>query len=1092
MAALESGLRKQLERTVIKAREIAEDGARAALQTLAVSQPDAYATMTPEQRAQRTALRAKAKNLGEGSREQGIAPLIEEIAYEQWHRLLFARFLAENRLLMHPLGGHLSIDECTELAPSEGADNGWDLAGRYTALMLPGIFRADDPAAQVRLAREYRSQLEALVADLSEDVFTSDDGLGWTYQFWQAKKKDEVNKAGHKIGARELAPVTQLFTEDYMVRFLLENSLGAWWAARHPESPLIKDMDYLRLGEDGTPAAGTFPGWPERAAEVTAMDPCCGSGHFLVRAFHLLRRMRMEEEGFDTAGAGDAVLRDNLFGLELDERCVQIACFALALEAWKSGGHRPIPVPQIACSGTPVGGQLEDWLIIAGDDEILRDTLAELHRLFRDAPILGSLIDPRTVVRQRGLFAPNWNRIQEALRTEEIRDKKNGSVPNAVGEVVQAANLLSRSYSLVATNPPFLHRGKQNPTLMSFSDKHHASTKSDLATAFMERCMSFVQERGTVASVSPHAWLFLGSYREMREYWIRNIKWLVTGYLGTRAFESISGEVVSALIGIFSKESPERSHAFAFIDATTGGQAQEKDRLLREHPPMPVLQVSQLANPEHRITFTKPDQSRLLGEYAQGLHGQGTFDDRCFILRFWELGSISGGWIRQQSTGNSDQQYSGATNILRWENGAGLLRQLIDDMAEAGYSSGKWKAGLAAWGRRGVAIGGMGELHAHPYLGTSFNLNLSVVLPRKDEHFPAIWCYCSSEEYIQNVRRIDRKQKVTSNTFVKVPFDLERWQKVADETGPLPEPHSNDPTQWLFKGHPNDSTAPLQVSVARLLGYRWPEQPETDGLEVHGDADGLVALSSLRGETSAPERLRALLASAYGEKWSHGVQEHLLVEAGFAGRDLGAWLGDSKGFFAQHTKLFHNRPFIWQIWDGSRDGFSVLVNYHKLTSAALDRLIYSYLGDWIARQERSRKAGEPGAEDRLIKARVLKDKLEAIRDGEPPYDIYVRWKPLHEQPIGWDPDLNDGVRVNIRPFVEAGILRSKFSINWNKDRGDNPLGSTARQYAAEAQQAAVNAGELSSTDGRERLNDLHLTRAVKEAARARVREMAAT
>ena len=218
----------------------------------------------------------------------------------------------------------------------------------------------------------------------------------------------------------------------------------------------------------------------------------------------------------------------------------------------------------------------------------------------------------------------------------------------------------------------------------------------------------------------------------------------------------------------------------------------------------------------------------------------------------------------------------------------------------------------------------------------------------------------------------------------------------------------------------------------------------------------------------------------------------MLAEAGFAGRDLGAWLADGKGFFAQHVKLFHNRPFIWHIWDGARDGFSVLVNYHKLTRAALDKLIYTYLGEWITRQEQARHAGEPGAEDRLIKARELKAKLEAIRDGEPPYDVYVRWKPLPEQPLGWDPDLNDGVRLNIRPFVEAGILRAKFSINWNKDRGDNPPGSTARQYAAEAQQAAQNRHALPSTDGRERLNDLHLTRKVKEAARQRARTEAAT
>jgi hypothetical protein len=273
--------------------------------------------------------------------------------------------------------------------------------------------------------------------------------------------------------------------------------------------------------------------------------------------------------------------------------------------------------------------------------------------------------------------------------------------------------------------------------------------------------------------------------------------------------------------------------------------------------------------------------------------------------------------------------------------------------------------------------------------------------------------------------------------------------------------------------------------VARLLDYHWPEQPQTDGLESHADADGIVPLVPVRGETPAGERLRALLAVAYGAEWSSVTQERLLAEVGFTGRDLSAWLADGSGFFAQHAKLFHNRPFIWQIWDSSRDGFSALVNYHKFTTAALNRLIYTYLGDWINRQERGRAAGESGTEVRLIKARELKAKLEAIRDGEPPYDIYVRWKPLHEQPIGWDPDLNDGVRLNIRPFVEAGVLRARFPINWNKDRGENSPGSSAQQYAAEAQQAAVNKNELSSTDGRERLNDLHLDRRTKQEARDR-------
>src|SRR5262249_8391461 len=154
-----------------------------------------------------------------------------------------------------------------------------------------------------------------------------------------------------------------------------ENSLGAWWAARHPASPLLKDWIYLRYRDDGTPAAGTFPRWPARAAEVTVMDPCCGSGHFLVATFEMLRRMRMEEESLGESEAADAVVRDNLYGLEIDARCTQIAAFALALAAWKAGGYRPLPLPNLACSGIAVGGSVNEWTRVAGNDVNLKATL---------------------------------------------------------------------------------------------------------------------------------------------------------------------------------------------------------------------------------------------------------------------------------------------------------------------------------------------------------------------------------------------------------------------------------------------------------------------------------------------------------------------------------------------------------------------------------------------------------------------------------------------------------------------------------------------------------------------------------------------
>ena len=348
--------------------------------------------------------------------------------------------------------------------------------------------------------------------------------------------------------------------------------------------------------------------------------------------------------------------------------------------------------------------------------------------------------------------------------------------------------------------------------------------------------------------------------------------------------------------------------------------------------------------------------------------------------------------------------------------------------------------GNLAYGRGGVAISLLGELNATLYTGELYDNNTGAIVPNDRTLVPAIWAYCSSNKFRNAVRKIDRKMNVTNATLVKVPFDLEHWQSVAEEQWPngLPEPHSDDPTQWLFQGNPAGSTSPLHVAVARLLGYQWPQE-DVDGLFHLAIPDGILPLSPTSGQEPATERLRRVLTTAYGDAWSAERQAELLRQVGYADKGLDAWLRD--GFFDQHCKLFHQRPFIWHIWDGRRDGFSALVNYHKLDVASLDRLIYTYLGEWIRTQRTAQESGTAGADARLVAALELQKKLEAIRDGEDPCDIYVRWKPLHEQPIGWNPDLNDGVRINIRPFVTAGVLRSRVNVSWNKDRGRNPNGS---------------------------------------------------
>lgn len=268
------------------------------------------------------------------------------------------------------------------------------------------------------------------------------------------------------------------------------------------------------------------------------------------------------------------------------------------------------------------------------------------------------------------------------------------------------------------------------------------------------------------------------------------------------------------------------------------------------------------------------------------------------------------------------------------------------------------------------------------------------------------------------------------------------------------------------------------MALARLVGYRWPAESDTEmrlSAEARAwvartaalpaaDPDGILCIPPVGGEAGLAQRLRAHLAAAFGEGWSHDVERRLLAEAGerFKDRqvtDLEDWLRSR--FFRQHCALFHHRPFLWHVSDGQRDGFAAVLHYHRLTKATLQKLTYTVLGDWQARMK------DLGDGRRQEAARTLQQKLELILIGEKPYDIFVRWKPREHLPLGWDPELDDGVRQNIRPFIEAGVLAQDLSkILKAKDRGtDLPSAPWYHLFKGE------------------RINDHHTTLAEKQAAR---------
>jgi hypothetical protein len=474
--------------------------------------------------------------------------------------------------------------------------------------------------------------------------------------------------------------------------------------------------------------------------------------------------------------------------------------------------------------------------------------------------------------------------------------------------------------------------------------------------------------------------------------------------------------------------------------------------------------------PDKRIAVEHQRGSGTLDRIAGSFVGFQNGDGPRWIQLFWERAGPNKGWHLFQMPTNETEYFAGRQAILKWDNGSGPLSQ-----SEQAFVKGR-----EAWGKDGVIVRHMRDLPCSLYNGDLYDQSSAAIIPKDAADLAAIWAFCSSPDFAVAVRRIDQALKVTNATLVKVSFDLAHWQSVAAEKFPsgLPEPYSDDPTQWLFHGHPRYAEAggELHVALARLAGYRWPAEIDPKmrlsaearariaeaATLPEADSDGLLPLVPVLGQRQLADRLRTYCAGVWGNAWTPGTEARLITSACERAKDkppkqltLDGWLRTHAA--RQHAKLFHDRPFLWWITDGRADGFTAVAHYHGLSRANLERLAYTVLGNWMTRL---------GDDPRAEAARVLQAKLARILEGESPYDIFVRWKPLERQPFGWDPDLDDGVRLNVRPFIEAVVLAFEPNVKYGVDRG--------KDIASAPWYAKFNG---------ERRNDHHTTLAEKRAAR---------
>lgn len=427
----------------------------------------------------------------------------------------------------------------------------------YTELLMPDDLMSDNSI--LALTRE---ALPQEVAAGGVEV------IGWLYQFYISEKKDEV--MGKTVKTEDIPAATQLFTPDWIVRYLVQNSLGRLWLLNHPDSKLAEEMEYY------IPATEQDNDFLEVKSpeELKICDPCCGSGHMLTYAFDLLVKI-YEEAGYAPREIPSLILKNNLFGVEIDTRAGELAAFALTMKAREYDNRflqrQETPKPNICVLQNMAFSDHEcnEYLKFVGRD-LFTSELQKTLQQFDKADCFGSLIIPQLADPGAVLTELEGHAAPEQLELDSIHKR--------VLAVLRQAEYLAPRYHVVVTNPPYMGGGGMNADLKSFAGKKYPDSKSDLFAMFIERCLKLAKPHGTIGMITMQSWMFLSSFEKLRGKLLSEDTILTMAHLGARAFDSIGGEVVQTTAFTMANTCI-KDYQGAFIRLVDGNNEAEKSAM---------------------------------------------------------------------------------------------------------------------------------------------------------------------------------------------------------------------------------------------------------------------------------------------------------------------------------------------------------------------------------------------------------------------------------------------------------------------------------------------------------------------------------
>lgn len=676
--------------------------------------------------------------------------IIEEVAYTWFNRLIAVRFMEVNDYLpshvrvlsaesgktepdivTNPFDAELNLlsteeEKIITLKRENKLDEAFKMLfiKQCNALneILPALFEKTSDYTELLLNLSVIDQdgvVYHLVHDIPEEDFNVSAGgqveiIGWMYQYYNTEPKNDAFAKKGKITKEEVPAVTQLFTPDWIVRYMVENSLGRLWVEGHPDADSQgKWKYYLEEAEQEPEVQAELAKIREEYAklkpeDIKLIDPCMGSGHILVYAFDKFMQI-YENAGWSAREAAQSIVEHNIYGLDIDDRAAQLSYFAVMMKARQydrrifTRGVRP------------------NVYAIQESNGINREQLkyfgAELDEMEKNTAILqiegflDTLIDAKEYGSILNVDEYDWDLLRRWVNSVDMGSQISfdtyglDATVEKLNELIEIGAIMAQKYEVVATNPPYAGTSNLSAKVNNFVKKHYPDSKADLFAVFIERCGEMLTKNGFQAMITMHAWMFLSGYEKLRLK-LANFDKVTLVHLGARAFDEISGEVVQTVSFVVRKNSLSGYKAI-YLRLVDGCNQSQKEKLFFDDGIKYIATENNFTYiPDHRIAYwidgKKLFSHKLIGDFCESGGRNKTHNNELYVRNWWEIGKSKYEWRHYDNGGNSRKWYGNCLDIVNWSAEAkafyashgGLLKDEICEkrgVSWNGISSGNYR-----------------------------------------------------------------------------------------------------------------------------------------------------------------------------------------------------------------------------------------------------------------------------------------------------------------------------------------------------------------------------------------------------------------